>query len=516
MVTPDMLEAWIYVQNVLCKEYETEATFDDHIYYKWGERYFTLPMKNDICTQYSDTSSVFTSLPSFSDANAKLKVGVCDPSTNGRYYLGIKSESGDVTAYFLKSEKHFSNNTIIGISGDNKNATPKYYKNVPSLNRGFPTNGKQCQQEPDCVYYKKTRKTSEMNGKCVHKDRLKRFEAGINIVAKEKSDLQYTFLHTQPLRDSDDPHHPSHSGIPYYHIMRCFAGNKQYLLVGFSTGGVENFELLDFIESKYFNSLYERVRNSFVPSFVRTEWPNIEDTKIILCGHSFGCVMALRFGQFVRTKDGINEFSKRYIVVGSSPFKCLKPQEQTDNSKLTNVHIFMCEDTNGIDPFCSAGPEDAQLYYPITILNTDTNTHCTKYNSVSNDSGIGYYERTHDWLSTVFKCLKQYVRGLTPGRKDGTSSGQTSGILQLKKRGMFGDKWSDAQCNYNPSTHEFSWDAEKVDNCWVVDVPNRDGKRQHRFNVEVKHSAKLVAELAAPSDTEKQRWMGAVETKKED
>jgi hypothetical protein len=89
------------------------------------------------------------------------------------------------------------------------------------------------------------------------------------------------------------------------------------------------------------------------------------------------------------------------------------------------------------------------------------------------------------------------------------------GSLQVKVKGkLFGDSWPDADCKYNPATHEFSstdskGKQQRVADCWVVDVLNREGKTQHRFDVVSQYST-LVA-LAAAGAAEKQRWLAVIE-----
>lgn len=261
LVTVEMLEAWIYVQNVLCKDYEIENSVLHT--FKFGQRYYTLPMNGyDECEKYSD-------------------------------------------------------------------------------------NQKKCQDLSHCVYYKKTSDISEPDGKCVNKTRLKLFgEVGTVIDALHNPELHYTFLSTELLDFFDS----------YYYIMRCHntADKTQYLLVGFSTGNViTNFDILNEIESSKYESLYTYIQSD----------TKVADHKIILCGHSLGCVMALRFGQFVRKRD-VRFFDERCIVVGSSPFKCLTQSERMTYSQLPNVHIFMCKG----DPFCARGPDDGKLYRPITMI----------------------------------------------------------------------------------------------------------------------------------------------------
>jgi hypothetical protein len=90
------------------------------------------------------------------------------------------------------------------------------------------------------------------------------------------------------------------------------------------------------------------------------------------------------------------------------------------------------------------------------------------------------------------------------------------GSLQVKVKGsMFGDSWVGADSNYNPATREFSstdskGKQQRVADCWVVDVLNREGKKQHRFDVVSYTQGTLVA-LAAAGGAEKQRWLAVME-----
>jgi hypothetical protein len=90
------------------------------------------------------------------------------------------------------------------------------------------------------------------------------------------------------------------------------------------------------------------------------------------------------------------------------------------------------------------------------------------------------------------------------------------GSLQVEVKGkLFGSSWSEVDGEYNPATREFSstdskGKQQRVADCWVVDVLNREGKKQHRFNVVSNTQGTLVA-LAAAGEAEKQRWLAAME-----
>jgi hypothetical protein len=92
------------------------------------------------------------------------------------------------------------------------------------------------------------------------------------------------------------------------------------------------------------------------------------------------------------------------------------------------------------------------------------------------------------------------------------------GRVEVKTKRVFGrDKWLEAMLEYNPAAHKFSCTdstgkERRAMDCWLVDVANRQGKRQHRFDIESDGSQRPIA-LAAEGIGEKQRWVAAVETK---
>jgi hypothetical protein len=108
--------------------------------------------------------------------------------------------------------------------------------------------------------------------------------------------------------------------------------------------------------------------------------------------------------------------------------------------------------------------------------------------------------------------------------------------LQIKVKGMLGHSWLIATCKYNPATHVFMCTDMKamntqgvlkhpaqgvhleLSNCWMVDVPDRQGKKQQRFNISNASGQKV--EVAAHSGGRerlnstklKRVWIMAMET----
>jgi hypothetical protein len=97
-------------------------------------------------------------------------------------------------------------------------------------------------------------------------------------------------------------------------------------------------------------------------------------------------------------------------------------------------------------------------------------------------------------------------------------TGMVRGSLQVKVEGRLRDSWVRADCEYDSATHEFSstdskGKQQRVANCWVVDVPNSFGAKQHRFDVHsvVSYTQGTLVALAAAEGAEKQRWLAMME-----
>ena len=82
--------------------------------------------------------------------------------------------------------------------------------------------------------------------------------------------------------------------------------------------------------------------------------------------------------------------------------------------------------------------------------------------------------------------------------------------MTMKKNRLLGDKWPATECTFDwyaeggVTLNYRTTDGSKsgtLENCTFVDVPNRSGKRQHRFDVT--NVGDELVELAALNDTHK-------------
>ena len=152
--------------------------------------------------------------------------------------------------------------------------------------------------------------------------------------------------------------------------------------------------------------------------------------KVVFCGHSAGCVTALRLGYYMFINHN-KFFNEKCIVIGSGPF-CWLPPDNKGYTNLPNIKIFINSelyiDTFHTDPIIrnivgrNQNPEyknisSYSLYYPMTnIYNI--------FNGVGNMISDTVYQRivyspdemkfsryvNHDWEAYMLKILA-VVRG---------------------------------------------------------------------------------------------------------
>ena len=63
--------------------------------------------------------------------------------------------------------------------------------------------------------------------------------------------------------------------------------------------------------------------------------------KIVLCGHSMGCVLAIQLALRIQQRNRI-ALENYLIVMGSASYRCLRPEEAASFHDLPNVFIFVC------------------------------------------------------------------------------------------------------------------------------------------------------------------------------
>jgi len=222
----------------------------------------------------------------------------------------------------------------------------------------------------DCEIYEKT---STFEKICVNKLSIKKFEDGVEILGKNNK--KYKIIHDNTLFEHSD------DVISYYYILKSDDTNNIYIL--FSTGFVFfPVHLSDVEFAKNMNDLAEAI----------IDFDKNEYNKVILCGHSMGCVIALHIGGgIIKTKDE-NFFNEKVIIVGSGPFTYSETEISYNHSK--NIKIFVnigiYKNTKYIDGYSIKNNKNN--YKPLTyILDGKIIDLYGKYNNNSKEDDVYYY-----------------------------------------------------------------------------------------------------------------------------
>jgi hypothetical protein len=191
---------------------------------------------------------------------------------------------------------------------------------------------------------------------CVTKTRIKSFQATETaplIVGKNRK--SYRLMSTVKFDENID------SAEIYYYIFLSLSTNNIYILfptgVVFTNDEFKNIKLKSFLQQLINEILKEDLSS---------------DQKIIICGHSMGCVLSLYTGIIIQQTDE-NFFNSKIIIIGSAPFKYSNDSLFTF-SYLHNVKIFaFCiikENEAFIDCFVVQGPNNFN-YNPLTYFTKD-------------------------------------------------------------------------------------------------------------------------------------------------
>lgn len=204
-----------------------------------------------------------------------------------------------------------------------------------------------CEKEDRCKIYK-----SSKGEKCINASRIKFFEG--NELAQKitgKFGDEFKLYYTIPFNLEDI------LISLYCHILV----NNNDIYVLFNCGKVFDSNALykqEFIE--YLNKLFSKIMN-------------YKFNKLILCGHSMGCVLALRFGYFI-FKNFKNTFFNKCLIIGAAPFKWM-PKDEKEFNNLPNVFIFI-NSSAGYDRILIENENNEKnfnLNFPLYALQSDFN-----------------------------------------------------------------------------------------------------------------------------------------------
>ena len=215
--------------------------------------------------------------------------------------------------------------------------------------------------------------------KCVNKARIKYFEGGelAQKITGRNGD-EFKILGTIPYggHDGED----TDFGQIGYSTIYCNIlsdGNNLYIL--FNCGSVfDSSELWSEDDQspfiKYLDMLFNELeKNGFYDN---------QGAKLILCGHSMGCVLACRFAYFIKEKNN-DFFNNQCIVIGSAPFRWLPEEKAKNFNNLDNVCIFIASDRFGkhlmTDPSLSTDSPILSSNFESSAIHDKINENFTTY-----------------------------------------------------------------------------------------------------------------------------------------
>ena len=268
-------------------------------------------------------------------------------------------------------------------------------------------NNNECEQDNKCHIY--ISETIQNSIKCVSKSRIKQFmsyEVSPRIIGKNQE--YYKLLSTVEFKGTIQ--YEKNTVKIYYYIFLSEKTNNIYIL--FPTGNIfyENYIETNKHLNKFIHTLIDEILN-------HTMQPN---QKIIICGHSMGCVLSL-YTAMVLKQTNEDFFNSNIIIIGSAPFKYSKNE---DFNYLTNVKIFAIglksHNTVYVDCFLYNGPDGLNNYKPLTyIIQTGSRleTYETYIDEIEEDGkkiipvpmvNNDYCEIYHNWNTYYNLLIKIY------------------------------------------------------------------------------------------------------------
>jgi len=244
-----------------------------------------------------------------------------------------------------------------------------------------------CESNSTCIKYE----NSNGETKCVTKDRIQKFEVGTTIVGKNKQKYKIVSSNRLKWLNTFD--------IAWYYRLLSESTNHTYIL--FNSGRV--------IEHKQLSYIY----NGLLKSLIQEILQETSEQKIILCGHSMGCVLSLYTGMMIQNENKIF-FDSKIVIVGSAPFRFL--EKNTTFKNLPNVKVFcfyerQSELSTVIDCYRFQPRASTDITYePLTYITQDKQTleSSITYEDEFNKDTIGFFtddcDNKHAW-SNYFEVL---------------------------------------------------------------------------------------------------------------
>ena len=284
----------------------------------------------------------------------------------------------------------------------------RYLEKLPAGTRDACTESRLLCLDPrhsECSFYQ----SSTGHKTCVRRTRIKLFKAN-NLAHKlfGKNKQAYKIVDSKLLQDSwklwGEPL-PKHLPDIYYYVY--ISESTSHIYVNFSTGRALSQRV----------NLYAQI-NEFLGHLIddiRSQTLAIGQ-KVVLCGHSFGCVLALYTGILIFNEDR-EFFDTHIIIVGSAPFKFYN--DLGDFKDLTNVKVFALytypetskPETGAdgeVDSFITTGPSYAVNYKTMIFLNAADDDGGVITQSAIKGKIFRENVHLHDW-NKYYETLKNTI-----------------------------------------------------------------------------------------------------------
>lgn len=240
-------------------------------------------------------------------------------------------------------------------------------------------------------------------GECILKDNIIYLEEGP--CPKEipiRSDQSFKIIDIMVLRE-------------YFNIKTYFISIKEKLYLLFNCGKVIDFETNDY--SYIISNLFPELQRKLL---------NYEEnySKIIIAGHSMGCVFTLKFAEYLQ-KEYLKQFNN-YLFLGSGQYCCLDQNNCILNG--SNIYIFITyytdidKNNKYYDPYLFLqSNHDTKIrinYYPLIALEIIMidDTMEQKYNgnfiiineNIPKQRHTSFANNLHKW-TTYLNCFNSLI-----------------------------------------------------------------------------------------------------------
>ncbi len=278
----------------------------------------------------------------------------------------------------------------------------------------------------ECVDKCTSNITSTDKNICVSRNRIKRFTTEKELANKitGKNRQKYKLVDSEFL---------SSDMTIYYLVFISEETNHIYVLFPTGRAFCRNEDDYD-CNNELHNPKINQFLNGLITKLLRD---HNRDSKIVICGHSMGCVLALHTAMLLKTRDEAF-FHSRVVVVGSGPFKYSDVDLKTRwFYNLSNIKIFVFVRINSaemygkkqsayIDSIVSKpiGPTEVKFNYePLTYISKDgVEVNDSDYDFVINKN-TAFNRTIHSWKN-YYSALEKYIETVATKKSKSRSPGK--------------------------------------------------------------------------------------------